>query len=315
MTEKLTGLSWLNEHIKELEVTTNQFKSITQEITKICPDVCNEFQAWTPLKLVLLNYVIDVCSLIISNNIKNKKVFEKCYYVDLFAGSGLNKIKKDFIIGSPLICSLKYSERFNSLFFCEYKDELFDALNKRLNYIKKPNIFLKKEDCNKYLNTIITQISSKKAYCFFFIDPHCMEFSWESMIKVLGLRSDIVFTFMTSEIFRSIGLCKSGKSNGEYLNNFFGDNSWKSARDYEDLVRLYEINIQKIRPDAILEHIAVKSTKFNFCYHSIFVTNKTKNGCPWMKAIEKAKREIEANSDKSVEKALEIVTNRQRTLF
>jgi len=315
MISKTTGMDWLKKHIKELEVTTTQFKEITKEIIKISPAVCNSFQAWTPLKLVLLNYLIDVCSLIIDRNIKNKKVFEESYYVDLFAGSGLNKIGQDYLIGSPLISLLKYSNRFNTLFFCEKEKILFDALQKRLNFAKKDNFVLVNNDCNKYLDDVITKISKPKSYSFFFIDPHGMEFSWNSMIKILRVRSDIVFTFMTSEIYRAIGLSKSGKSNGNCLTDFFGDESWKEVKDYEELVHKYESNISKVRLNSLIEDIKIKSTKFNFCYHIIFVTNKTKNECPWMRAIGKAKREIESNSDKSVEMALEIIKKRQDTLF
>lgn len=315
MSDKLTGMKWLNEHIKQLEITTNQFNEITREVAKINPKIYNKFQAWTPLKLVLLNYALDVCTLIISSNIKNNKIFEKSYYIDLFAGSGLNKINNDYLIGSPLISSLKYSNRFDSLFFCENNLQLYNSLKKRLDFINKNNVFSEYGDCNKCLSDIIKKINYPKSYSFFFIDPHCMEFSWQSMTEVLKLRSDVVFTLMTSEIFRSIRLCNSGKSNGDYLTSFFGDESWREIDNYDTLVEKYKSNILKLRQNAIIEDIVVKSKKFNFCYHMIFITNQTKNGCPWTRAIKKAKEEIESNSDKSVELALEIVKKRQKTLF
>lgn len=312
--KKITGMKWLTKQVKKLEVTTNEFKEITEKIIKIDSDIYNEFRAWTPLKLVLLNYVLDVCSLIINSNIKKKIIFRESYYVDLFAGSGINKIKKDFLIGSPLITSLKYQDRFNKLFLCEKDPNRFRALNRRIAFLSKDNICLSNLDCNDFLEKVLPDINKKGVYSFFFIDPSCMEFSWTSMTKTLELRSDIVFTLMASEILRSIGLCKAKKSEGKYLDIFFGDESWKNIKNYDELIRLYKSNIIKIRPNALIEDIKIKSKKFGFCYSILFITNKTKKNCPWMKAIEKLKEEIESNSDKSVEMALEIIKGRQMIL-
>ena len=105
--QHITGMEWLKKWIKELEVTSSKFKDQIEQITKIKPEVYNEFREWTPLKLILLNYALNVCTTII----KNMPFFEGMYYVDLFAGSGINKIKDkdDFRMGSPLIASLNHS--------------------------------------------------------------------------------------------------------------------------------------------------------------------------------------------------------------
>ncbi len=310
--EKITGMDWLKKHIQQLEVRNSQFKKEIDEIIKIQPEVYNEFNEWTPLKLVLLNYALDVCTTIIN------KYFDNKYYVDLFAGSGINRMKNkgDFLIGSPLIAALKYRNKFTKLFFCENNLSLFDALKERVDYFKEQKLLTSPKNCNDCLDDIIKEINSNNSYSFFFIDPHCMEFNWESMKKVLNLRSDIVFTLMSGQIIRTVQLAKKYKEcAGEGLNTLFGDDSWKSIEDVDDLVRVYSENIIKEKEDCIVNNIKIQSKKFNFVYHILFITHKTKNDSPWLKALEKAKKEIEFNSDKSVEMALELITKRQRTLF
>lgn len=309
---KITGMDWLKKHMQSLEITNSPFKKDTDEIMKIQPEVYNEFSEWTPLKLILLNYALDFCTLITG------KYFDNKYYIDLFAGSGINKMKnkKDFLIGSPLISTLKYKDKFSKLFFCESNLSLFDALKERLDYFKEQKLSSSPKNCNECLDDIIKEINNNGSYSFFFIDPHCMEFNWESMKKVLNLRSDIVFTLMSSQIIRTVQLAKKYKEcAGEGLGVFFGDDSWKSINDVDDLVRVYSENIVKEKNDCIVKNIKIQSKKFNFVYHMLFITHKTKNDSPWLKALEKPKKEIESNSDKSVEMALELITQRQRTLF
>ena len=148
------------------------------------------------------------------------------------------------------------------------------------------------------------------------MDPNNTEFSWNSMKLLLQARTDIIFNFMSNQIRRTAGLCKAGTSDGKVLDNFFGDNSWRNWQSGdEDLLQIYMDNIYKERKDAVIKTIKIKSAKHGFCYFLLFITNKTRSENPWLRAIDKAKAEIESNSDKSVEMALDIIKNRQKTLF
>jgi len=246
--QKLTGMEWLKKHIAKLEVTNSDFKDKIEKIKNIDPEIYNEFQPWTPLKLVLLNYALDTCTIII----RKKSFFKQRYCVDLFAGSSINRIKdsEDFLIGSPLISSLNYGNDFTKMFFCENKPEFFNSLEKRLASLSMENIVILGEDCNILLDKIMEIVNKPNVYSFFFIDPYNNEFCWESMKKVLRVTNkgivgrDILFTFMTSEIMRAVGLAKSGRGEGTKLTQFFGDESWKkiSEEDYvNNLVNLYKM--------------------------------------------------------------------------
>lgn len=311
--QAITGMEWLKKWIKQLEVTNSKFEDYIKQITKIKPKIYNEFREWTPLKLILMNYALNVCTTII----KNTSFFKKRYYIDLFAGSGINKIKgknDDFIIGSPLISSLNHADSYDSMIFCEKNPSYSEALNLRLKILKKNNLIIMKKEYELCLNEIIKKVSDKNTYSFFFIDPNSTEFSWDSMKKVLQVRSDIIFNFMTSEIFRAVGLAKAGISAGENLTRLFGDEAWNEAYDAEELIEIYKKNILKERPEAPIKTIKVKSKQFNFCYHLLFITNKTKGGNGWLRAIDKAKKEIESNSDIAVKNALDIIKKRQSEL-
>lgn len=310
--QKLTGMEWLKKWIKKLEVTNSRFKSEIQHLTGIKPNVYNEFKEWTPLKLILLNYALNVCTTII----KNTPFFKKSYYIDLFAGSGINKIKgtEDFLIGSPLIASLNHSEAYNLMIFCEKDLSYSEALDLRLKILQKSNLSTIKNQYEFCLDGILEKVKDRNTYSFFFVDPHSMEFKWKEMKKVLQVRSDITFTFMSSEIFRAVGLANTKLSEGEGLTELFGGDSWKTANNVEDLVEIYKKNILKERREAPIKTIKIKSEQFNFCYHIFFITNKTKGGNTWLRAIDKAKKEIEKNSDKSVKMALNIVKKRQSEL-
>lgn len=313
--EKVTGMDWLMKQIQDLEVTNSKFKEIIEKIRNIEPNIFNEFQHWTPLKLILLNYSLYVCTTIISKIIRSQNyIFKEMYYIDLFAGSGINKIKDskdDFLIGSPFVSILNFGDHYNSMIFCESNENYCKALNLRLSILKRSNLKLMKGDYKSHLSEIINLINKDKVYSFFFIDPYSMEFQWDSMKEVLKVRSDVIFTFMCSEIYRAVGLANKKGSLGAGLTDFFGDESWKNAKNEEELVEIYKDHILQVRPEAPIRIIKVKSEKFHFCYHLFFITNKTKGDNQWLRAIDKAKEEIEANSDLAVKKALDIIKKRQ----
>ena len=110
-------------------------------------------------------------------------------------------------------------------------------------------------------------------------------------------------------------MANAGKSDGKKLIDMFGDESWKNAKTEEDFVEIYKNKILEERKDAPVRVIKVQSKKFHFSYHLFFITNKTSGGNQWLRAIDKAKEEIEANSDKAVMMALDIVKKRQKDLF
>jgi len=309
--KKLTGREWLKKQISELEITTSSYKNELKKIMEVKPKVYNKFHEWTPLKLILFTYSFNVCTPII----KNTSFFKKKYYIDLFAGSGINKIgKKDFLMGSPLIASLNHSDVYDSMIFCENNNNYSGALGLRLKTLGKDNLKIMKEKYELCLQNILEEVDDKETYSFFFIDPNCMEFGWEFMGKILGVRSDIVFTFMSSQIWRAVCQANLGIGFGKKLNKFFGKESWKQAKNEGELVEIYKNNVLKERTSAPIRTIKIKSGKFHFVYYMFFISNKTFGGNSWFRAIDKVKKEIESNSDVAVSQTLDIIKKRQLEL-
>jgi three-Cys-motif partner protein len=238
------------------------------------------------------------------------------YYVDLFAGSGINKTKKGkyYLIGSPFIATLNYRNKYDKFFFCETKKEYAKTLNDRLDSIKIQNKKVFSEDCNEALNDILLELSEvQNRHILFFIDPFSLEFKWESMIKVLALRSDIVFVFMTSQIVRAWkGALAQPEHLTKVLDTFYGDQSWKNAECEGDLLTIYKNKIQMARSECVLESVEIKGKGFH--YEVLFITHKTKQDNPWLKGILKAKKEIEHNSDQAVKVTLEVISQKQADL-
>lgn len=300
-------MTWLDKQIKKLEETKSKFSEEIKIIKSVEPDTCNEFEEATPLKLIFLNYALDMYTTII------KKYSDNLFYVDLFAGSGLNRMRtsKDNLIGSPFIATLNHGKKYNKFFFCEQDKNLFNALRKRIESLSIGNSKIICGDCNKRLSSIITEIEKiNNKHIFFFIDPYSMQFKWSSMKKVLDTYSDIVFTFMTHHIGRA---WSSASAQPNYstnaLDEFFGDKSWKSARTVVDLIKIYKKNVLKVRENAIIESVHIVDY-----YDLIFITNKTSGKNPWMKCIKDAKKEIEKNSKFAVKTALNKCSRGQRDL-
>jgi len=317
--QKLDGIYWLKEQIKKIEETKSPFKEEIKQLKQISPEVFNKFNEWTPLKLAVFNYTLDLYTKIA------KKYFEKIYFIDFFAGSGINQIKSssDVLIGSPFIALLNHKDKYTSFNFCEYNNDeehknYFPVLKNRINSLNLKNVNLFNEDCNICIDDIIKNIDLNVNYsAFIFVDPFCMEFEWESMKKILSLKSDILLTFMSDLIYNRCVIKEKDKSKNNYgkLDRFFGNQEWKKANNSEKLLEIYKKNILNERPKAVMESIKVISKKRNFYYEVLFITNKTRNDNKWMDAIADLKKKIESNSDLMVEAALNMLNRGQKTIF
>lgn len=306
----LKGMPWLNKRVSRIEETSSNFEKEIKEIKNIEKGVVNEFKPWTPLKLAFLDFTLDVCAIV-----ANRKFIKK-NYIDLFAGSGMNKIEgryEDYFIGSPFISLLNHRDKFTKFFFCEKDIYFFKALKKRIGVLELANCELYCGDCNHKLDDILNKINKTRSYNFFFIDPSKLEFSWESMGKILKIRSDILLTFMPRAAWRSVTAQQKTGNKSPALDRFFGNSSWKKAIREEDLVEIYKMNILKERKDAIIISTRINS-KRGFNYYLFFITHQTRGNNPWLDPIRSAKEEIEKNSDSAIKTLLDIIKKRQFTL-
>ena len=86
-------MSWFQDQLKKIEAKNSRYKEEFEKIGNIQRDAFNEFHEWTPLKLIFLHYVMAIYTAIIHKS----PYFKHMYYADLFAGSGINKMKRRLI--------------------------------------------------------------------------------------------------------------------------------------------------------------------------------------------------------------------------
>ena len=295
---------WLNLHLQKLLPLSNQ-------LSETYPDIIYEKRGWSALKLICLTFYIEVYTKIIS------KRFNKMVYIDLLAGSGINKIKRtgDKIIGSPLIAAMT-TPPFNKLVFVESDVKKSRALEYRLNQVIDKNRFnVHPANSDDIIDTIIEDhLSMEMSHYLAFVDCEGLDISWNTIEKLLQYKGDLIFNFQTSEINRTLGAYQSGRIPNETMYRFFGNVGFESANSATDLLEMYKNNLQKHR--GLVEDITIKGgSRFgNFHYNLIFAAKETRNGSPWFKSIKDLKLRIEMHSGDAVDIALDVLTGRQKNL-
>jgi three-Cys-motif partner protein len=134
-----------------------------------------EVGPWTEDKFDLIRLYCQI----FSASMKNKWTR---VYVDLYAGSGLCRIKNrsQVLLGSPLI-ALSVDAHFDRYIFCENDPERFAALKERVEKIyPKQNSLLIPGRFEEHIDQICSMIPSRSlALCF--VDPFDCDFDIENL--------------------------------------------------------------------------------------------------------------------------------------
>ncbi len=253
-------------------------KNYTQANVEIknSSDIFNEegFDSWSFKKLIILEYYIKGYL----NTLKKNGY--KCFFIDMFSGSGASMISdKISTIGSPIISILsgvfpiKINEirRFDKWFFLEKEDNYCNALEKRidstisiinkekkLNLSRDKEIFVYRGDCNENVDRVVSQIKQNyegpKIATLTFVDPYNLgQFRLKSLEKISKLgHADIIFTIPTSDFKRNI---KTYKNIKELIpiteSELDAVRKEKSKITDEDLVLMFAKNISHSTETAI----------------------------------------------------------------
>jgi three-Cys-motif partner protein len=260
---------------------------------------------WAILKLSVLAYYVSVYTTII------KKNFPRTYYLDVFAGPGIDRISEtqDVIFGSPLIADRipKDNKRFDKLVLIERNRDFAKALRQLL-----PAAAIIQADVNTNgLTEALAQIPSNDPFLAF-IDPEGFEIAWTTLQPLLSRWSDIIVIFQLSQVPRMAGAASKTPGYSQTLTRFFGTPDWQSCRVENDYLALYVAQIQKYK-DVVIP-IKVKGAH-GFYYYVIVAVKKTRGSQGWIDAIEKAKQEIESVTYRDIKHFLRIFRGEQKTLF
>ena len=288
-----------------------------------------EAHSWTVLKLCFLKlYIQRIYTPIIKNYYRNM------FYIDLFAGSGLNQFKDypDALVpGSPMIAWSFAHRSFDYMFLVEKNLKHSRLLEERMKIIALPEKFhvYHGGDANEEYISIIKKIEETPFSHFFaFIDPNVLEIKWRTLERLLTskIRGDFLILFQGQYIARMIGSILSGRvSEIPALNEFFGDNLWlkyvederkQGKRLGKAALEYYVGKIRKVRKrrETIIEKVEVPLFK-GLSYYLIFVTTKTLSENPWMGKVISLKKLIEKGDQKMVEYVISDVLGKPRSIL
>ncbi len=315
--------SFLERRLKKIIINKDSY----EKVCKVHEGVYNPVKSWSALKLIFLDHVADVYSGIMRQHYPGRY-----HYVDLFSGSGVGAVednKNDRIFGSPLIVTKR---QFPEFIFCDQDRDYTDALRARIDTLSIPNLNynIHQGDCNSTIEEILPSIEGERQHSLIFIDPYGMELEWSTFERILGLNADIVFNFMTKSIAR--GITQKGKTT-EASRKFFRtpsaleeiNASFKTEDPLGDrLLSQYIQDIKDTRAQidsakknlrkTIVESVRIKKEDRTFYYDLLFIIRETKSGCPWLKTILDAKKEIEKLDSGKVQRVLDVLQGRQAKL-
>ncbi|MEM4469049.1 MAG: three-Cys-motif partner protein TcmP [Candidatus Nezhaarchaeales archaeon] len=270
--------------------------------------------AWPGIKLSILAYYLDIYTLVA------KKYFEEICYVDTFAGSGIIEIRSGnegvLLYGSPILSILvpRSKKKFNKYFFVDLDQKKTSVLEKTVEVLHQRGI-VNKDDVK-----VITADMNKVPYrdllkdcvhALVFVDPEGTEPEWSTVNRILNLRTDLLFNFMTAGIRRSWGRAKSGGMRCKALDSFYGDNVWMKAKDDGDLVKLYADKLNALGRKVI--PIKVTGTEI-FYYHILIAVKPTRGGNPWLEPVLKLRQKVEKTDSKTFARLLDVFRGKMKPL-
>ena len=287
---------WLYEKVKD-------FRSLTDEVAGIMPEVHYEAHSWSVLKLIALSYWVGVYTKIIP------KHFTDYWYIDLLSGPGTMKVQEtgDVFLGSPFISFVYAREPFKKYVFVEMNQERFLALRQRAKKVIGMEASVYKEDCNR----LVRKLEVKAQHSLIFIDLEGTEVWWSTMEALLNLKSDIILLFQTALLNRTLGRARSEKvEDREPLDRFFGDSSWEEARDGSELLKLYMDKLSRHRSYVQNIKIRGKTARGGFYYDVILACRKD----GYVSAWESLKERLERSTSRWVEVALSMLKGERKGL-
>lgn len=176
-----------------------------------------------------------------------KKGWSSLHYIDLFAGSGIERIKETDSLewGSPLIAA-QSPYPFTALHLCEIDIEKYNALELRAKKYH-PNVQLLRGDANEKIVEILQEIPTN-SLSLVFIDSYGLDYEFETVKKLSSCRADLILFFPDRLDMIRNWEAYYYKNNESKLDRFLGPGAdWRSIlknipKDkYADkLLKLYE---------------------------------------------------------------------------
>jgi three-Cys-motif partner protein len=243
---------------------------------------------WVKEKLYYLEHYLDIFSVGMS-----RKWASKLYYVDLFAGPGLCRIREtqEEVDGSPLI-ALKFN--FSKYFFFEADEACYKALQMRVK-VRAPeklkNIVMIQEDCNRQIHQVKPLPSSLGLA---FIDPTGVSpIAFTTIQKLTANRKiDLIINFHEGMGIR-MNMHQYTTKEGNALDNFMGSNRWRKQfqraptsldQACRQITNEYQDNLRGLGYQVVDgSQIPVRTQRNSLLYYLLFASKNPKGSEFWQK--------------------------------
>ncbi|MCD6474432.1 MAG: three-Cys-motif partner protein TcmP [Thermoplasmata archaeon] len=265
-------------------------RDIMKELCEI--DIYNKFNPWTPLKLIALSYFAGPYLRIIGN-LKNKyygNLF--VVYIDVFAGSGVNKLNGSYTVGSPIVAidSANTAEcKFDMIYLADIEKTYTEALHKRLKLLEKYEEYswirgrykIYEEDANKALLKIVKELNRihYKNYLAF-IDPYKCDMEWSSLAELLKIRGDLLITHQARLIAKEIGRYRSSgltENKTDKITKYLGipPDEWIKLNTEEKVKNFYIAQIKKYKDFVRVWSVKSGRKHKGYSYYLIFCSSQS----------------------------------------
>lgn len=306
LPRKKSDLEWLQDHLAVLLDTATEIQAIE-------PAVFNSFGAWTTLKLIGVKYWQRVYTDIIQDNLA--KLGKNCMaYLDVMAGSGLNRIREVdcTVAGSSILAAVVPKKPFHHILSIERQKARAEALERRLEHFRPRDTFqVLPDEADDVLPDALGELRDRNAHFMAFVDYEGMKgFSRRSMDALLAQACDIWFTYFPN-IRRSFVLSEWDDANLETCRNFFGRELVDNAITYEDLIASWTRQLTARRP--ILYPFHIQSGE-GYSYELVFMTRRTKRGSPYTNAADQLESRLSSIKGDFAEMVLRILSGTQQSL-
>ncbi len=270
---KQNNFEWLLNRLR-LITDSEIYKKINDGSSYVTTFTTGE---WTIIKELFLAYYAPTYIRILKNR---KKVLN---YVDLFAGSGVIRLKEVDLNfpGSPLIIKFLIKESFTNYFFVDNDSNKLLQLQELLKDTNQNCKFIE-NDANLAITDLINEIGNNDMHSLVFIDPFAMEINFDTIRALSNVNCDIIITFASEQISRAIHQwLKNPQWNTNKLDIFYGDKDWKGDIDKNNVevsaIKAYMnrlINVAKKRNPYTFK---IEKTLDGHHYYILFVSTGGSN--------------------------------------
>jgi three-Cys-motif partner protein len=210
------------------------------------------------------------------------KQWSGLHYIDLFAGSGIGKLKSTTNLewGSPLLAA-QAPHPFTRLHLCEKDSKKCDALRARLKkfpQLKPPQIV--NGDANEAVDEIVKAIPDR-TLSLAFLDPFGLHLHFDTVMKLSRHRCDLIIFFPDRlDIQRNWETYVAGRDSK--LSKFMGSDDWRvelkdatKGTRVELLRKLYENQVKKLGYKHVGESERISANKRPLYLLLFFSKDKT----------------------------------------